>query len=405
MRFPVTAGQADLLLEQERPGSSSSHIGFVLEFAPSVDPRDIFRGVHETVRSCSALRLKFHGSAEAGYEQEIEDYGENRVALELQDVSDADDIAVQRYMDLILHRDAVAWDWNTRGVYKLTLIKNSGGRHHLVISLQQVAFDRRSMQVLLNRLVAAIMGPAAVSPFLAELDEYQSAVAATRPSEAEKAAAARYWKRELSNHRNAFEGHPCFAASRSHRGRIAIVGADYRSLRESIPDGGWSMASLFLQRFLSEWQQYVPRTTLVDTFMTCRPDKFENQIGMFTTLRPLVFDLSNDEWRRQTTAKLMRGSAYQGIDSYALRTAERACGIPQRPFPAYNFTDDSTSGGSEPEPSPVKVTKFAARRASARPVLLRVRDQGTSLSIAVHMNSGTFSSADMNRLLRRLAGG
>lgn len=405
MRFPVTAGQADLLLEQERSDSSSSHVGFVLEFGPAVDPRDIVRGVHEMVRSCPALRLRFHGSAETGFEQEIEDYREDCVAIDLQDVSNADEAAVRHYIEVLLHRDAVAWDWGTRGVYQLVLLKNSGGRHHLVISLQQVALDRRSIKIMMDRLVVVILDTSGKSRFLVEADRYRHAVAATQPSAAEAAAAARYWQRDLENCRNAFDRHPRFPAARPHQGRMSIVGDDYRKLRASIPEGGWGAATVFLERLLSEWQRYAPHTTLVDTFMTCRPEEFGKQIGMFTTVRPLIFDLSGGDWRRRTTAKLMRGSAYQGVDSYVLRTAENACGIPRRPFPAYNFTDDSGTSEPQQRPALVGVSKFAPRRASGRPVLVRVRDEGISLSIAVHMNSEVFSKADTNRLLRRLAGG
>ncbi|MGQ4599085.1 condensation domain-containing protein [Nocardia sp. R6R-6] len=403
MRYSALAGQEDLLLEQERPGCSSSHLGFTVAFPADVRPEHIVSGADAVVRGYAALRLRFFRRADGGYDQEVQDIGEHRLAIEFHDVSDADAATLTRYLEVLQHRDAQEWDWANRAVYRFVVVKAAGGIHHLVISLQQVAIDRMSIRLLLRGLVDAILqaadGTAPSPPF----DDYESAVAEALPTPETAAAARRYWEREFAGAAEALAEHEQLPAAPPHSAHAVIESAAYSELTGSSA-GPWHSPALFLERLLTEWARYHPGPSLVDLRLSYRTDRLARQIGMFGTVRPMIVDLGDPAWRRRVGGKLMRTAAHQHVDSCRLRALERRHAVPNRPFPTFNFVQRAEEPRSH-HTATVQTRTFRPRRATARPVAVRIDDTGRSFEVTVQMNVARHTVADAHRMLHRLVHG
>lgn len=325
--------------------------------------------------------------------------------MELLDVSDADDGAARRYIDALLYRDAAAWDWSRRGVYYFRIVKMSGERHCLAMSLQHAAFDGYSVKAMHTMLRDTVLDISSGTGHTIGPDEYRTAVEATLLTASAERVARRYWARELDRLPEAFGNRAENPVGKIFVCRTVIAGDDYRRIRDSAAGGGWDAATVFLRRLLEVWQEREPGPCLIDTYFGCRPRGFDEQLGMFANVRPLVFELDDDAWRDQVSAKLMRASAYQCVDSIALRGLEEARGIRDRPFLAFDYQNDAEADGVDGRSALESSGLSQPPRASMRPVSVHVSDTGVSFVINVSSNSRSFSRADADRLLYRLAAG
>lgn len=401
MSLPVLPGQADLLLSQEQTKGRSNHRGFIITFPAAVRPEHIAQGVRHAVHSFAALRLRFTGSARDGYLQHVVPIAEHETAIEFHDVSEADEHLRSRYVASILHRDAMEWDWEPHGVCRFVVVKAGDGTHELVVSLQQVALDRPSVDSVLNVLVAATMAAVAERPLAAVPDSYESAVIDAMRLSAADNGAVRYWEREFDLAAGAFEGHSVFPAARGHSAKATIDGAVYAALKED--SGPWGPMAVFLLRLISEWRRFEERTTLIDVHYSGRSADLEQQVGMFSVVRPLVVEPTRGRWQEELTGKVIRAAAHHHIDSCALRRLETRRGVPERPFPVFTYlrqlSDDITKSSVAKQ---VSISHYAASYLMARPAIVRIDDTGTAFKIVVNLNSATFSAAQTERFLRGL---
>ncbi|MFI6776105.1 hypothetical protein [Nocardia sp. NPDC050412] len=404
MKFPVLAGQADLLLEQEISGHSSSPFGFMMTFPDQVQPQHIVVGIQAVVRGFAALRLRFSGSAEHGYCQEIDPFDGRDPAIEFHDVSDVDVDTQSRYMRSLLYRDAVEWDWDHRGVYRFVVVKASERKYQLVISLQQVAVDRVSIVLVVNALRSTVLAVAQGNDPVVPDDRYESAVAGALLTPAAETAARRYWEREFDLPDEAFDGCLDIPPARPRMHAAAVAGAAYLELKRTAAAGAWGPSAMFLDRLIAAWQRHQPRTTLVDVVYTIRSEGLAHQVGMFSTIRPIVVDLGGRSWRDRFAGQLIRTAAYQQVDSRELRNLELRRGVPQRPFPVFNYIDAAGPGPKSKQFDVVPTTRFNAPYALVRPISVKVRDTGDAFTVDVQTNSAKFSVEESADILSQLVG-
>ncbi|MFE7741626.1 condensation domain-containing protein [Nocardia sp. NPDC057455] len=404
MKFPVLAGQTDLLLDQEVSGHSSSHLGFTMTFPDHVRPEHILSGIQAVVRGFAALRLRFSGSAERGYQQEIEPFDRHDLAVEFHDVSDAATAQQSRYVQNLLYQDAVSWDWDRIGVYRFVVIKLAERRYQLVVSLQQVAIDRASIVLVINALRSTVLSAARGDAPAAPADRYEAAVDEALLTPTAEASARRHWEGEFDLPDEAFAGCTEIPPARPRSHKAVIAGSDYDELKRTAASGPWGSSVVFLKRLLTAWQRYQPRTTLVDVFCTIRSETLAHQAGMFSTLRPIVVDLAGDAWRDKVTGRLIRAAAHQQVDSRQLRDLEVRRGVPRRPFPVFSYIDAFKPHSQSKQFDVVPTTRFFAPYALTRPVSLKVRDTGDAFAVVLQTNSATFSEAESTDLLGGLVG-
>ncbi|WP_198037093.1 hypothetical protein [Nocardia sp. BMG51109] len=388
-----------------------------MTFSPAVRADHIVHGVTAVVEGHAALRLRFSGSAENGYEQEVLPCDAGDIAMELLDVADADEDRARRYIDTLLRRDATEWDPSRRGVYYFRVVKIARGRHCLAISLRSAALDGYSVKAVIAMLRDAVLDfSRGIEPAFAP-DRYRAAVEATLPTEPEERAARRYWKRELGLLPEAFGSRDPHTAAPVFLRSATVAGDDYRKIRDSGAGESWGAATVFLRRLLEVWRDHRPGPCLIDTHFGSRPRGFGRQIGMFSTVRPLVLDLDDDAWHRRVGAKLMRAAAHQNVDSIALRRLEEERGIRQRPFPHFDFVhefvhefaDDFADEAAPAEPDDTSALESSnlslPPMASLRPVGVHVTDTGNSFVLTASPNAESFSPADADRLVQRLVAG
>jgi hypothetical protein len=399
--------QADVLLDQERAGNASNNLGFILTFGPGIPDERIVRGLEAAVSAFAAFRLRCSGSANSGYTQEVRPPSDP-ADIELLDVSNVAGRDVDRYLDAILYRDSVAWDWQLRGTYRFRVLKADGGVHHVAASLQHVAFDHRSVQIVLDSIRDYSQAGDEKYCTASDSDDYEKAVGAAVLDHEANERARSYWENELSavpvGFAAAFDSRP----APWHRQSLVLAGDDYARFRERAGSSPWGAAALFLERLLDEWRERQGPVIVVDARLNCRPPRFEKQVGMFATTRPLVFDLVGSDWRSRIWPKLIRAAAHQRVDSIALRAIEGECGIgAHRPIPVFDYVVDAGSSASSmpgPPRTGVRRVPFRPRSVTYRPVGLSVRETGRSIAIQLGLNSRLFSAADATEMLYRIAG-
>lgn len=406
MKFPVLAGQADLLLGQAISGHSSSHYGLTMAFPPHVGPEHIVFGIRAVVSGYAALRMRFFGSAESGFFQEIEPSHKHELAIEFHDISDASAQRQYLYTRSVLCRDAAEWDWGNRGVYRFIVLKASKDKYQLMISLQQVAVDRTSIALIIDALRSSVLCAAQGHAPATPSDRYESAVTEALLSPAAEAAASRHWEREFDVPDEAFSHSIVIPPARPRTHQAAIVGEGYIKLKQSAALGAWGPSALFLNRLITAWARHQPRTTLVDVFYTIRSANLANQVGMFSTIRPIVLDLSVPAWRDRLAGQVIRAAAHQQVDSLELRNLELRHGVPRRPFPVFNYVDSSASepGSRDKKAEDAPTTAFSAPYTLVRPISVKVRDTGDAFTVYLQTNATQFSDAESTHLLSQLVG-
>ncbi|WP_280310523.1 condensation domain-containing protein [Nocardia abscessus] len=404
MKFPVLAGQADLLMWQEAAENSSSPFGFTMTFPAHVRPEHIVVGIQAVVRGFAALRLRFSGSASQGYLQEVEPFDRHKLAVEFHDVSDATVDRQSRYAKSILYRDAVEWDWARRGVYGFVVVKASEHKYQLVISLQHVAIDRASIVLVLNALRSTVLTAAQGNDPVMPRDQYESAVDEALLTPAAERAARRHWERELDLPDEAFSGCPDVPPARPRTHKAILDGEIYAELKRTTAAGAWGPSVMFLDRLISAWRRYQPGTTLIDVVYTIRSETLAHQVGMFSTIRPIIVDLGGQSWRNRIAGQLIRTAAHQQIDSRELRDLELRQGIPRRPFPAFNFIDASRPASRSRQADVVPTERFNTPYALARPMSLHISDTGEAFNITLQTNAAKFSVEESAHLFSQLAG-
>ncbi|NQE70728.1 condensation domain-containing protein [Nocardia gamkensis] len=402
MTLPVLPSQADVLLDQERSGNSSNNLGFTLTFGPEIPDERIVRALEAAVSAFEAFRLRCTGSARTGYTQEIRPPSEP-AAIELLDVSDADARSVRHYLETILYRDSVTWDWQRLGVYRFRVLKAAGGIHHVAASLQHQAFDHRSVQIVLDSIRDFVTTGNEKRRTITEPDDYTGAVrAATLDAQANERAIA-YWENELSSVPAEFGAAVDSSPAPWHRESLVLDGADYARFRERAGASPWGGAALLLERLVDQWRKRHQPVCVIDVRLNCRPPRYERQVGMFATTRPLVFDTADDAWRQRVWPKLIRAAAHQRVDSIALRAIEDERGFDgHRAFPAFNYVVDaegSASSGAGLPDGAVHRIPFRPRSATYRPMGLSVREMNSSIAIQLVASSRLFSRADVTRML------
>ncbi|MFI9504919.1 hypothetical protein [Nocardia sp. NPDC052566] len=405
MKFPVLAGQVDLLLEQQQGSTGgSNHLGFTMSFPNGVRPEHIAAGIQTVLRGFSALRSVFSGSVASGYVQEVEPFEDHVAAVEFSDVSDADPARQANYVRGLLHRDAAQWDWSRHGVYRFVVVKTSPTRFHLVISLQQIAVDHASIGLVLDALRAAVLAAAAGEDPVPPGDRYESAITDAQPSPAAAGAARRHWEREFELAGATFEECIDVPVARLRTHSAIIAGAAYLELTRNAAAGPWGPSALFFQRLAATWCEYQPRFTLIDVVFTMRSERLAQQVGMFSTVRPIIIDRDRPRWQAGIVGKLIRASAHQWVDSIALRDLESQRAICERPFPIFNYLDVSEAAGRLERADGVSIVKFVAPMSSQRPISLKIRNTGESFTIDLHANSAVFPPAASERILQGLVG-
>ncbi|MET9025963.1 condensation domain-containing protein [Nocardia sp. NPDC004168] len=407
MTLPVMPSQADVLWDQERAGTPSNNLGFVLTFGPDISDARVVRGLEAVISVFAAFRIRCSGSAESGYSQEILPPSEP-ADIELLDVADFDLRRVDRYLQAVLYRDSVAWDWQRRGTYRFRVLKADQGVHHVAASLQHVAFDHRSVQIVLDSIRDFALTSDEKRRTTTDSDDYEKAVRATIPNADASERARAYWENELSTVPAAFSVPFDSRPAPWHRQSLVLEGDDYTRFRERAGTSTWGAAALLLERLLDEWRERQPSAAVVDVRLNCRPPRFEKQVGMFATTRPLVFDLVGTEWRSRVWSKLMRAAVHQCVDSITLRAIEEGSGIgAHRPIPVFDYVVDTESSTSSALHSPgtdVRRVPFRPRSVTYRPMGLSVRERGGSVAIQLGLNSRLFNQADVTTMLNRIAG-
>ncbi|MBF6335116.1 hypothetical protein IU450_04360 [Nocardia abscessus] len=404
MKFPVLAGQADLLSWQEIAEHSSTPFGFTMTFPAQVRPEHIVVGIQAVVRGFSALRLRFSGSASHGYLQEVEPFDRHELAVEFHDVSDATADKQSRYARSILYRDAVEWDWARRGVYRFVVVKASERKYQLVISLQHIAIDRTSIVLVLNALRSTVLTAAQGDDPVMPRDRYESAVGEVLLTPAAERAARRHWERELDLPAEAFSGCLDLPPARPRTHKAILAGETYAELKRTTAAGAWGASVMFLDRLISVWRRHQPRTTLIDVVCTSRSGSLTHQVGMFSAIRPIIVDFGGQSWRNRIAGQLIRTAAHQQIDSRELRNLELRQGIPRRPFPVFNYIDASRPSSRSRQADVVPTERFNPPYALARPMSLDVSDTGEAFNITLQTNSAKFSVEESAYLFSQLAG-
>ncbi|MEU5762575.1 hypothetical protein [Nocardia sp. NPDC047648] len=404
MKFPVLAGQADLLMWQEKAEHSSSPFGFAMKFPPHVRPEHIVSGIQAIVRGFAALRLRFSGSASQGYLQEIDPYDRHQLSVEFHDVSDATADRQARYARSILYKDTVEWDWDRRGVYNFVVVKGSVSKYQLVFSLQHVAIDRLSIVLVLNALRSSVLTAAQGEDPVMPPDRYEAAVGGVLLTPAAETAARRHWEREFDLPGDAFGGHLAVPPARPRTHKAILAGEPYVELKRTAASGAWGPSAMFLDRLVSAWRGHQPRTTLIDVVYTIRSEGLANQVGMFSTIRPIIIDFGVRTWRDRIAGQLIRTAAHQQIDSRELRNLELRQGIPKRPFPVFNYIDASRPSSRSRQADVVPTERFNAPYALARPISLQISDTGEAFNITLETNSAAFSVEESAHLFSQLAG-
>ncbi|GAB2640236.1 hypothetical protein GCM10027088_15450 [Nocardia goodfellowii] len=356
------------------------------------------------MRGFSALRLKFSGSAQLGYFQEIVPFDLHVLDIEFHDVCGVSADKQSRYINSILYRDTVEWDWDRRGMYRFVVVKVSEQKYRLVISLQQMAVDRESIILVINSLRSTVLDAANGDVPVVPEDRYESVVAGARLTSRVGAAAKLYWQREFDLPADAFNDNSDIPAARLRTHIVAIEGAAYINLKQTVAAGSWGPAALFLDRLATVWQRYRPRATLVDAVCTFRSAELANQVGMFSTIRPIVMDLGGNSWHDRIAGQLIRASAYQQFDSSELRSIEQRSAVPQRPFPVFNYIGAVGTGPKSEKFDVVSTTRFSPSNTMARPILVKIRDIGDAFAITVQTNYAKFSAEESQNIVGELIG-
>ncbi|WP_280457727.1 hypothetical protein [Nocardia carnea] len=402
MKLPILAGQTDLLLDQEISGHSSSHRGYTVEFPPHVRPEHIVVGLELVVRNFGALRSRFSGAASSGYQQTVELPERHALDIEFHDVTDGDAVSKSRYFMGILYRDAVEWDWERRGAYRFLVAKSSDKEYKLIVSMQQVAIDRDSAVLVLNALRSSILAVARDSAPKIHVDRYESAITGSCLTSVERAAARRYWENELDLDAEALRGSLILPPMRPHFHRVTRIGAAYQTLKRSAGATAWGPCVMFLTRLVDSWRMHNSKIAIIDVFHSIRSVALARQVGMFSTIRPIVLDVSNKSWKTMVTGKLLRAAANQQFDSMELRSLEVDRGVPRRPFPVFSYIGEySPSDNSDlTEMAPWK--KFSSPHSSTRPIAVSIRDTGSAFTIDLCTHPALFSIDESLKLLDHL---
>ncbi|MGK8488034.1 condensation domain-containing protein [Nocardia asiatica] len=408
MTLPVLPSQADVLLDHERSGNTSNNLGFILTFGPEIPDERIVRALEAAVSAFEAFRLRCTGCARTGYLQEIRPPSEP-AAIELLDVSDADARTVRHYLETVLHRDSVTWDWQRLGVYRFRVLKAAGGVHHVAASLQHLAFDHRSVQIVFDSIRDYAESGNAQRRTITAPDDYAGAVRATTLDARANERALAYWENELSSVPAEFAAVVDSSPAQWHRESLVLDGTAYARFRERAGASPWGGAALLLERLVEQWRERHQSMCVIDIRLNCRPPRYERQVGMFATTRPLVFDTADQEWRQRVWPKLIRAAAHQRVDSVALRAIEEERGFDgHRAFPAFNYVvdaDDSATPVAGPRGGAVHRIPFRPRSATYRPAGLSVRETRSSVAIQLGLNSRLFSRADVTGMLHGIARG